>query len=412
MRQQDERRPLLRDERLRDPVSRAELERRWALARAIMDEAKIDAIVVQGAANNLGINGYFRWLTGASIIGAYVTTVLFHRHGAMTVISHGAFGGEMEMDPAGEEYPGAGRRLTSPSFPAIGYTAAYDAGLAAADLKHRGVRRVSLLGAFNMGYEFVHAMLAALGAGVETVPIVDAIDRAKAIKSDEEASFIRRAAAMQDRLISQAADVIKPGLREFELTAQMTLLATLAGSQTGFMLSSSGQPGQGGAPMFPRQTNLQGRCLRKGDIVLILPEDSGPGGYVTHIQRLFSLGPIPAEISDLHDAVVEAQDYTLNLLQPGAACSDVFAHYNDYMRARGFAPEQRLHAHGQGYDIVERPLIRSDESMTIEAGMNIGIHPAIMFKGVLVMCTDNYLISANGPEALHHTERRIFELPA
>ena len=46
------------------------------------------------------------------------------------------------------------------------------------------------------------------------------------------------------------------------------------------------------------------------------------------------------------------------------------------MRSRGLPEERRLHCHGQGYDVVERPLVRNDESMTIEANMNIGIHPS------------------------------------
>jgi hypothetical protein len=35
-------------------------------------------------------------------------------------------------------------------------------------------------------------------------------------------------------------------------------------------------------------------------------------------------------------------------------------------------PETRLYAHGQGYDMVERPLIRADESMWFEEGMCLG----------------------------------------
>ena len=80
------------------------------------------------------------------------------------------------------------------------------------------------------------------------------------------------------------------------------------------------------------------------------------------------------------------------------------------MVQRGYAPEQRLHAHGQGYDIVERPLIRSDETMQIAANMNIGIHPGIMYKGVMILSTDNYIIGVDGHEQLHKTERRIVEL--
>ena len=45
------------------------------------------------------------------------------------------------------------------------------------------------------------------------------------------------------------------------------------------------------------------------------------------------------------------------------------------MRGRGLPPELRLYAHGQGYDMVERPLIRDDETMPLEAGMCLAVHP-------------------------------------
>jgi len=35
------------------------------------------------------------------------------------------------------------------------------------------------------------------------------------------------------------------------------------------------------------------------------------------------------------------------------------------MRSRGLPAELRLYAHGQGYDLVERPLIRADETMNL-----------------------------------------------
>lgn len=396
------------DPRARDPISRSELERRWALTRDIMAEARVDAIVVRGSSNGFGINGYHRWLTGAVAIGSYPVTAIFPLTGEMTVIAHGAYG-DIEIDPANAEYPGAGRRMTSPSFPMIGYTGEIDGALAAQDLKKRGVARIALLGSFGMGHDFVARMLTDLGS-VTTVSITDAIDRVKAIKSAEEIVLIRRAAAMQDALMARAAAFIRPGMRQFEVTAELARESSLAGSETGFILGAAGQPGDPGPPMFPLHVHMQGKTLRDNDIVLVLAENSGPGGMVTHINRLFVLGKTPAEIEDRHAAALEAQDYTLAMLVPGASFADVFRRYNEYMVAHGFAPEERLHAHGQGYDIVERPLVRDDETMEVAVDMNIGIHPAIMHRGVMVMSTDNYLIGADSSPRLHQTERRIFEI--
>jgi Xaa-Pro aminopeptidase len=58
--------------------------------------------------------------------------------------------------------------------------------------------------------------------------------------------------------------------------------------------------------------------------------------------------------------------------------------------------ETRLYGHGQGYDLVERPAIRDDEPMKIQAGMNITIHPFAINKEVWAPVTDNYLVTETG----------------
>jgi Xaa-Pro aminopeptidase len=70
-----------------------------------------------------------------------------------------------------------------------------------------------------------------------------------------------------------------------------------------------------------------------------------------------------------------------------------------------------LYAHGQGYDMVERPLIRSDETMMIEAGMNLAVHPGYETDSIFAVICDNYLVETTGvSDCLHATEKRLFEL--
>jgi hypothetical protein len=81
------------------------------------------------------------------------------------------------------------------------------------------------------------------------------------------------------------------------------------------------------------------------------------------------------------------------------------------MRKNGRPEEKRLHCHGQGYDLVERPLIRNDEPMSIAKDMNIVVHPTYIRGGVLSWVCDNYLIEAGGPsERLHAFPEIITEL--
>ena len=69
------------DERLCNPISTAELERRWKAVRAAMPEQKLDALIVQGANNLAGTGGYFRWFTGVSMGTSYPATVIFPKDG-------------------------------------------------------------------------------------------------------------------------------------------------------------------------------------------------------------------------------------------------------------------------------------------------------------------------------------------
>ena len=81
------------------------------------------------------------------------------------------------------------------------------------------------------------------------------------------------------------------------------------------------------------------------------------------------------------------------------------------MRARGLPPELRLYAHGQGYDLVERPLIRADETMSIAENMNFAVHPGYETASIFAVICDNYLIEADGPgTCLHQTPKQIFEV--
>jgi len=74
-------------------------------------------------------------------------------------------------------------------------------------------------------------------------------------------------------------------------------------------------------------------------------------------------------------------------------------------------PELRLYCHGQGYDLVERPLVRCDETMTIAEHMNLAVHPGYETPSIFAVICDNYLIESDGPRAcLHKTPKQVFEV--
>ncbi|MDH4247463.1 MAG: Xaa-Pro peptidase family protein [Deltaproteobacteria bacterium] len=394
------------NERLVNPISTAELNRRWDAVRAAMETLGLDALVMQN--NNEFLGGYVKWFTDTPARNAYYQTVLFSRSAPMAVVRQGPMGGARDVPEGDLENRGIGRLLTNPSYTSVHYSGRYDAEQILSELKRRGHRRIGLVGTAGMSYDFCAHLQSGALPNASFVDATEMVDRLKALKSPEEQERIRRTAAMQDEIVALLAQRIRPGMKDFEVAALAQYEGQLRGSEQGIFLGSSAPLGS--ASQFV-QRHFQGRELREGDHLTLLVENNGAGGFYTEIARTFVLGKASQELREGFELVREAQQHTLRLLKPGTPCREIFAAHNAFMRARGQAPETRLYAHGQGYDMVERPLLREDETQEIEAGMCIVVHPAFMKPSLFAIVCDNYFVTPDGPsECLHKTPQRIFEL--
>lgn len=240
------------------------------------------------------------------------------------------------------------------------------------------------------------------------VDAADLVDQIKAIKSDEEISFIRKTAALQDEAMDHAKKVIRPGRRDFEIIADIIHRVTDLGSEEQLVLGGSGPLGR---PVSIQKRHFQNRMLSEGDQFSLLIEVNGPGGMYTEIGRIFFIGKVPSELSDAFEMAKEIQKATLRLLKPGADPKEIWKAHNDLLEKKGFLAETRAYAHGQGYDLVERPLIRDDEPMKLKPRMNITVHPTVGSDRVWVWVCDNYLITESGvSECLHKTPKEIFSV--
>jgi len=386
-------------------VSLSELQRRWSATRTRMRELGIDALVVQNSSDWVG--GYVRWLSNQPATNGYPTSLVFPLEGGISLVEQGPFGGLRQSDEPELHATGIARRLTTPSYPSVNYSGGYDADLVAQELRSFAATRVGFVAPASMYHSFGRSLREHL-AGVDVVDATDFVDRIKAIKSPEERGLIRQVAAMQDEVMRRVAEFIRPGLKDFEVAAFAQYAGQQLGSEQGIFLCSSAPPGKA-ATFRPR--SMQGRRIEKGDVFSLLIENNGAGGFYTELSRIFVLGKASNELLEAHGAVLDAQRFALSLLRPGASCDEIFARHNQYLTARKLAPERRLSMHGMGYDMVERPLIRSDEVMQIEEHMAIVCHPGILNERMFVHNTEIYLIEAAGPTAsLHRTPKQIFEI--
>jgi Xaa-Pro aminopeptidase len=388
-------------------VSRQELERRWRKSREAMREHGLDALVMQGSNDWLG--GTIRYFTDIPATNGYPRSVIFPLTGRMTVVEMGAFEGRKTLDGDDPVHPGVGEILFSPSFLSIGYTHRYDAELIRRELQRGNHRKVGIVGSGGLPHGFVAAIEESVKArGGEILDATDLVDAIKAIKSDEEMVWIRRAAELQDTVFAKVLSEIRPGMRDVDVAGLAWREGQRRGSEQGILLGASSPLGK--ASVFVGR-HLQGRRLSKGDHLSLLIEINGPAGFYTEIARTIVLGRASSELLDGFAHVREAQEATLRRMIPGASCREIAEAHDRYMSARDLPTELRLYAHGQGYDIVERPLIRRDETMGVARGMCLAVHPGYETPSLFAVICDNYLIGENGPgECLHRTEKRVFEV--
>jgi len=394
-------------ERLNTPISTAELERRWAAVRRAMEMEKIDVLLMQN--NNDHMGGYVKYFSDLPATNGYPITLVFPRDDDMTLIGQGPFGMVKDLPHEGDGIRrGVKRWMTTPSYASAPYTASYDSDLAAEALAPYSGGTIGLVGPYQMSVAVVDHLRRGRLSNAKFVDTSDLVDRIKVVKSAEEKELVIRAARMQDGAMRAAFGALEPGMRDADVAAIAQCYSQRHGSENGIYLCSSAPLS---TPTQIAQRHYQNRVIREGDYVLLLVEDNGPGGMYTELGRTAVVGKVPQAMKEEFAFTLEARRFTLNLLKPGTPCKTVWEEYNAFMRRNGRPEEARLYCHGQGYDLVERPLVRHDEPMTIEKDMNIVVHPTYTHKDISSWVCDNYLIEANGPgERLHHFPEEIVEL--
>jgi Xaa-Pro aminopeptidase len=394
-------------ERVNKPISTKELERRWACIQSSMEEQGIDVLLMQN--NNDHMGGYTKYVTDVPATNGYPMTIVFPRDDAMTQVNQGPFGMVRDLDVGGSDgmHRGVKTLMTTPSYACAPYTRDYDPELACKALAPYKDGTIGLVGTYQMSFAMVDYVKRQF-PNATYVEASDLVDHIKVIKSDEEIEFIKGTAAQQVASMEAVIKEIRPGMKDSDVAAVALHAGHNLGSEQGVYLCQSWQIGTPTA-IGPRHN--QDRVIQEGDSFNMLVENNGAGGYFTEIGRTIVLGAATQEQHDELVFTLKAQRFTLDLMKPGTPCAEIWDKYNAFMVENDRDPESRLYCHGQGYEMVERPLIRKDEPMNIEKNMNLVCHPGYVRGNVYSWICDNYIIDEDGPgESIHVLPQKIFEV--
>lgn len=373
------------------PISDEELNRRWSAVRAEMKKQEIDCLVIQNSESFMC--GYVRWFIDLPAKFGTPVTVIFPADDEMTVITEGNI---PELTLPGWMMRGIRENIVLPYYRGIYYTNQLDGTAAADRIRKAGYKKVGIAALGAMSACFYQCLTEQL-TDVVFVDATDLVDHIKCVKSPEEIGLIRKAADITGAAFAAVPAFVRPGRREYEVANDIRHLLIELGSEEQMIVVASAPMGE---PASHKPDCLMKRVLQPGDQVLVMLEVSGPGGFYQEVGRTVCIGEPSKRLIQAWNVAKDAQRRASEILKEGACPVQIARINNDYMEKQGFPGKNMIFAHGQGYELAERPVIYGPETMVIQSNMNIAVHPFGITDDVYVFCCDNFLTGPDGAEPL------------
>ncbi|HEY6263964.1 MAG TPA: Xaa-Pro peptidase family protein [Candidatus Acidoferrum sp.] len=226
-------------------------------------------------------------------------------------------------------------------------------------------------------------------------------------KDPSELVQMRKAALLAGEVVQHAIGLLKPGIREFEVAAEIEYQMRKKGA-SGPAFETIVAFGSRAALPHARPTSKR---LRKNELVVL---DLGVilGYYCSDITRTVFLGRASGRIRTWYKAVLEAQTAAIAAVRSGATCGDVDAAARQVLT--GYRLDRLfVHStgHGLGLEVHEDPRVARGQKTRLEPGNVITIEPGVYAEGIGgIRIEDDVAVHADRTEVLTRVPRDLIEL--
>lgn len=376
---------------------REEYLRRLAIVKGKMGQRGVDMLVVTEPAN-------ITYLSGYTALSAYVPQAL------LVSIDH-------------EEPTFILRRMDAPAaihqcFFSRSQTVAYSEALVGQsdrDGYDAIIDHLLDVGARKIGLENSHLSAQVVGkfrCKITTADYEDCsglVTWTRVIKSHLEIDYMREAAAIADAAVARAAEVIRPGVREADVAAEiLAALARGVNGKAGTMVASinmctSPRTGTGHIPWSDEnfqpgsQINLELGGVRFG--------------YTAGIMRTLIIGEPSDRLKRIHDVEVSGLEAALSVCRPGNTCHDVAQAFYSTINKLGFEKESRC-GYSIGIDWLE-------PTASLQLGDYTVLQPNMTFHLMLgnwvdedfgYVISETFRVTKSTAEVLTKTPRTLFQI--
>jgi Xaa-Pro aminopeptidase len=302
---------------------------------------------------------------------------------------------------AAEEVQGAQVEIVSgpPAVAAVQWLAAQPAAeFAGFDPTHTTVAELSRFRA-ELPSKLRRAFLTPLAA-----PLIEPL---RLIKDEDELKLMTRAALIGCELFEHILTVIRPGVQEIEIAAELEHQARIKGAE-GMSFETIVASGERSA--LPHGKATTAPLPRRGFVTLdfgIIRE-----GYCSDMTRTVCLGKPKAEERSAYEAVLAAQESAVAAVAGGVISGDVDEAARSVLRKAGMADAfSHSTGHGVGLEIHESPRIGAGQKTRLQTGMVVTIEPGVYWPGRFgIRIEDMVAVTKTGGQVLTPAPKALIEL--
>ncbi len=242
---------------------------------------------------------------------------------------------------------------------------------------------------------------------VKFLPKADCIEKIAVVKDADEIADIRHAVAITDAVFSELLPLIKPGISELDLAAEISYRQRKHGADAD-AFETIVASGERSALPHGRATSKK---LRKGELVT-LDFGSVHNGYHSDMTRTVVLGKPSSQAKQIYSIVLDAQCKAIDAAVAGMKAKDLDAVARQHIKKNGYDKFYRHSlGHGLGLQIHEPPRISVLSKATLEEGNVVTIEPGIYipnFGGVRI--EDDIVVTNNSCEVLNRSSKELIIL--
>lgn len=227
------------------------------------------------------------------------------------------------------------------------------------------------------------------------------------IKEPWEMDYMRKAQEITDKTFTEMCAIIKPGMTEKELAAELI-----------YRLSVNGADGPAFDPIVVTGANTSmphgvpgDTVVKEGDFITL---DFGAKyrGYCSDMTRTVAVGYATEEMKTVYNTVLQAQEAALAITKAGVPGKDIDAMARKVIADAGYGQYfGHGYGHGLGVEIHENPSPSPSNPNPIPAGAVCSAEPGIYLPDKFgVRIEDSVIFTEDGYENLTHSPKHLIIL--